>query len=156
MKNPQDMGIFQRMVSENFSHYRRDYAWAVSCLVLMAGITAFSAWLMGPVVKDVFYGNDMNQAVFLSCVVAAIFLVKGAVSYFQAVILNRIGNNMVARYQRRLFQHLLDLDVRFFAKQHSAPMVSRLNQNTVAVRDLLTTVELLRRRSERLRGMSPG
>lgn len=142
MKNPQDMGIFQRMVSENFSHYRRDYAWAVFCLVIMAGITAFSAWLMGPVVKDVFYGNDMNQAVFLSCVVAAIFLIKGAVSYFQAVILNRIGNNMVARYQRRLFQHLLDLDVRFFAKQHSATLVSQLNQNTVAVRDLLNTVVL--------------
>ncbi|EFL89140.1 lipid A export ATP-binding/permease protein MsbA [Ahrensia sp. R2A130] len=142
MKNPQDMGIFQRMVSENFSHYRRDYAWAVFCLVIMAGITAFSAWLMGPVVKDVFYGNDMNQAVFLSSVVAAIFLVKGAVSYFQAVILNRIGNNMVARYQRRLFQHLLDLDVKFFAKQHSVSLIAQLNQNTNAVRDLLNNVVL--------------
>ncbi|MEM1316903.1 MAG: ABC transporter ATP-binding protein [Pseudomonadota bacterium] len=136
------MGIFQRIASENFAHYRRDYAIAITCLVIMAGITAFSAWLMGPVVKDVFYGNDMNQAVFLSCVVAAIFLIKGAVSYFQAVILQRIGNNMVARYQRRIFRHLLDLDVNFFSKQHSATLVSRLNQNTSAVRDLLNTIVL--------------
>ncbi len=142
IKSPEDMGVFQRMAAENFRRYRRDYAIAIVCLLIIAGTTAFSAYLMGPIVKDVFYGNDLQQAVILALVVVGIFLLKGAVSYTQTVLLNKIGNNMVARYQRRIFTHLLDLDVKFFAKQHSATLVSQLNQNIIGVRDMLNTVVL--------------
>ena len=112
------------------------------CLLIIAGITAYSAWLMGPIVKDVFYGNDMNRALVLSATVVVIFIIKGFVSYLQSVMLNRIGNSMVARYQRRLFDHMLGLGVGFFNRQHSVELVSRLNQNIALVRDLLNTVVL--------------
>ena len=136
------MGVFQRMAMENFRIYRKDYAIACACLLVIAGTTAYSAWLMGPVVKDVFYGNDFDQAIVLSLTVVVIFLLKGGMTYLQTVILQRIGNGLVARYQRRLFDHLLDLDVRFFTRQHSATLVSRLNQNIIGVRDMLNTVVL--------------
>lgn len=142
LKSPEDMGVFQRMAMENFRIYRKDYAIACACLLVIAGTTAYSAWLMGPVVKDVFYGNDFDQAIVLSLTVVVIFLLKGGMTYLQTVILQRIGNGLVARYQRRLFDHLLDLDVRFFTRQHSATLVSRLNQNIIGVRDMLNTVVL--------------
>ena len=142
MKSPEDAGVFQRMASENFKRYRADYLHAIVCLLIVAGITAYSAWLMGPIVKDVFYGNDFNQALWLSGTVIVIFLVKGFATYRQTVIMQRIGNNMVARYQRRLFDHLLNLDVGFFASQHSVALVSRLNQNVLGVRDMLNNVVL--------------
>ncbi len=130
------------MASENFKRYRADYIQAIVCLLIIAGITAYSAWLMGPIVKDVFYGNNFDQAIWLSGIVILIFLVKGFVTYRQNVIMQRIGNNMVARYQRRLFDHLLNLDVGFFASQHSVALVSRLNQNVLGVRDMLNNVVL--------------
>jgi ATP-binding cassette subfamily B protein len=142
LKSPDDAGVFQRMASENFKRYRADYIQAIVCLLIIAGITAYSAWLMGPIVKDVFYGNDFDQAIWLSGIVVLIFLVKGFVTYRQNVIMQRIGNNMVARYQRRLFDHLLNLDVGFFASQHSVALVSKLNQNVLGVRDMLNNVVL--------------
>ncbi len=142
LKSPDDAGVFQRMASENFKRYRAEYVQAIVCLLIIAGITAYSAWLMGPIVKDVFYGNDLNQALWLSGTVIVIFLIKGFVTYRQNVIMQRIGNNMVARYQRRLFDHLLNLDVGFFASQHSVALVSRLNQNVLGVRDMLNNVVL--------------
>ena len=142
LKSPDDSGVFQRMASENFKRYRADYVQAIICMLIIAGVTAYSAWLMGPIVKDVFYGNDMNQAIWLSLVVIGIFLVKGFVTYRQTVIMQRIGNNMVARYQRRLFDHLLNLNVGFFASRHSVALVSQLNQNVLGVRDMLNNVVL--------------
>lgn len=130
------------MAQDNFSQYRRDYAVAIVCLLIIAGTTAFSAWLMGPIVKDVFYGSDFNQAIILATIVVGVFLLKGFVTYWQTFLLNRIGNNMVARYQRRLFDHMLNLDVGFFAGQHSATLVSRLNQNIIGVRDMLNQLVL--------------
>ena len=142
LKTPEDSSVFRRMAQENFRVYRKDYAIAICCLLVIAGTTAYSAWLMGPVVKDVFYGNDMNRALVLSLTVVAIFVLKGGLTYLQSVILERIGNNLVARYQRRIFDHLLNLDVGFFAKQHSAGLVARINGNISAVRGLLNTVIL--------------
>ena len=142
VKNEEEVGVFKRMASENFRIYKKEYAIAIVCLLIIAATTAFSAWLMGPVVKDVFYGNDMQQAIKLSLVVVGIFLLKGAVTYWQSVILNRIGNSLVARYQRRLFSHMLNLGVGFFDRQHSVDLISRLNQNIMGVRDMLNTVVL--------------
>ncbi len=142
LKTPDEAGVFRRMAVENFGIYKRQYAIACVCLLIIAGTTAYSAYIMGPIVKDVFYGNDLNRAIVLSTIIVCIFLVKGFVTYIQTVILNKIGNNIVARYQRRIFDHLLNLDVAFFSRQHSATLVSQLNQNVIGVRDMLNTVIL--------------
>ncbi|MEL6968450.1 MAG: ABC transporter ATP-binding protein [Pseudomonadota bacterium] len=136
------MSIVTRMLSENFRIHRSRYILAIIFMVITACITAFSAWLMGPIVKDVFYGNDINQAFMLSAVVVGVFLAKGVLTYFQTVILNQIGNNIVARYQRRVFDHLMKLDVGYFGKQHSVMLISRINANITAVRNLLNTLVL--------------
>lgn len=130
------------MAAEIIPRYRKEYIIAIVCLLIIAAITAFSAWLMGPIVKDVFYGNDMDQALFLAAVVVGIFLLKGIVSYFQSVILSRIGNSLVASYQRRLFDHMLSLGVGFFNRRHSVDMITRIQQNIFGVRDLINTVIL--------------
>ena len=137
-----EAGVLSRMVRENFSAYRRDYIIAIIALTIIAGTTAFSAWLMGPIVEDVFLGGDLGKAYMLSAIVVGVFLLKGAMTYVQSVTLNRIGNNMVARFQRRVFAHLLSLGVGFFAGQHSASLVARLNQNIAAVRDMLNVIVL--------------
>ncbi|MEO0547223.1 MAG: ABC transporter ATP-binding protein [Pseudomonadota bacterium] len=142
IRSPAEMGIVTRMLSENFRVHRTQYIVAITFMIITAGITAFSAWLMGPIVKDVFYGNDVNQAFFLAGVVIAVFLLKGFLTYFQTVILSRIGNNIVARYQRRVFDHLMNLDVSYFGKQHSVMLISRINANIFAVRSMLNTLIL--------------
>lgn len=142
VKSDDGIGIVSRMAAEIIPRYRKEYAIAIVCLLIIAGITAFSAWLMGPIVKDVFYGNDMDQALFLAAIVVGVFLVKGFVSYVQSVILNRIGNSLVASYQRRLFDHMLSLGVGFFNHRHSVDMITRIQQNIFGVRDLINTVIL--------------
>ncbi|MEO1398124.1 MAG: ABC transporter transmembrane domain-containing protein, partial [Pseudomonadota bacterium] len=142
IRSPDEMGVVTRMLSENFRVHRMQYVIAIGFMVMTAGITAFSAWLMGPIVKDVFYGNDVSQAFLLSGVVVVIFLFKGLLTYFQTIILSRIGNNIVARYQRRVFDHLMQLDVSYFGKQHSVMLISRINSNIFAVRGMLNTLIL--------------
>lgn len=142
VKSDDGIGIVSRMAAEIIPRYRKEYAIAIFCLLIIAGTTAFSAWLMGPIVKDVFYGNDMDQALFLAAIVVGVFLVKGFVSYVQSVILNRIGNSLVASYQRQLFDHMLSLGVGFFNHRHSVDMITRIQQNIFGVRDLINTVIL--------------
>jgi ATP-binding cassette, subfamily B, bacterial MsbA len=53
------------------------------------------------------------------------------------VILASIGNNLVARYQKRLFAHLLRLGLDFFNETRSGRLAARINENVLGIRDML-------------------
>ena len=56
----------------------------------------------------------------------------------QAILLQRIGNDIVARYQKRVFAKLLDLGVNFFSDARSGALAARINQNIGGIRDILS------------------
>ena len=129
--------LLKRVFAENGRDYAGQYAVAIGCLVVVSAATAFLAWIMRDVIDRIFV--DQNRAVLFSLplVVFLAFLVRGVASYFQGVILARIGNNIVARYQRRIFRHLTELSVDFFGENRSAHLAARINQNVSGIRDTL-------------------
>lgn len=129
--------LLKRVFAENGRDYLGQYAVAVACLVVVSAATAFLAWIMRDVIDEIFV--EQNRAILftLPLAVFASFLVRGIATYFQGVILSRIGNNIVARYQRRLFAHLTELSVDFFGENRSAHLAARINQNVSGVRDTL-------------------
>ncbi|MBB3949148.1 ABC transporter ATP-binding protein [Aureimonas jatrophae] len=129
--------VLRRVIAENGRAHLRGYAVAVVCLVLVALSTAFLAWIMRDVIDQIFVAG--NRAVLFSLPVAVFlsFLVRGFATYGQGVILARIGNDVVARYQRRLFEHLTSLSVGYFNRTRSAQLAARINQNVSGVRDTL-------------------
>ena len=66
-----------------------------------------------------------------------IFLVKGLSEYGSKVILSRIGNNIVARQQRRLGDHLLDQSLAFFVHFPSSELLTRVSQAAAAAREVM-------------------
>ncbi|WP_246160150.1 ABC transporter ATP-binding protein [Aureimonas fodinaquatilis] len=129
--------LLKRVLAENGRDHIKGYAVAIVCLVMVALTTAFLAWIMRDVIDDIFV--DRNPAMLLSLPLAVFvtFLIRGIATYFQGVILARIGNDVVARYQQRLFRHLTELSVDFFGENRSAQLAARINQNVTGVRDTL-------------------
>ena len=131
------LGLLKRILQENGRLFIREYAVAVVCLVLVAGTTAFMAWIMRDVIDEIFVQGNRAAIVSLPIVIFLAFAIRGAASYGQGVLLARIGNNIVARYQRRLFTHLTELSVDFFSENRSAHLAARINQNVSGIRDTL-------------------
>ncbi|NKF32984.1 ABC transporter ATP-binding protein, partial [Pseudomonas sp. BGM005] len=46
-------------------------------------------------------------------------------------------NDIVARYQRRLYAHLMTLSVGFFSEARSAHIAAQVSQNVSGIRDVL-------------------
>ena len=65
------------------------------------------------------------------------FFLRGIATYGQAVALGKISNNVVARYQRRLYSHLMNLSVGFLGEKRSAHLAAQIGQNTTGIRDVL-------------------
>lgn len=129
--------ILKRIIAENGRDHVRGYAFAILCLATVALTTAFTAWIMEAVVNEAF-ANRRADIVWLIC--GSIFLaftLRGLATYGQAVTLSKIGNNIVARYQRRLFSHLMSLSLGFFSEARSAHLAAQISQNVNGVRDVL-------------------
>jgi ATP-binding cassette subfamily B protein len=132
------IAILRRILSENGRDYVGTYALTVVCLLAVAGSTAFSAWIMRDVIDKVFYKQRYDLLWLICGGVAVAFTVRGVAGYFQSVLLAKVGNNLVARYQRRMFDHLMRLDISYFTAMRSGQLAARIKQNVSGVRDLLS------------------
>lgn len=131
------VAVIRRILAENGREYTWHYVTAVICLVAVAATTAFTAWIMRDVIDEIFYRQRGDLIVLICLAIMAAFVIRGVATYGQAVILAKIGNNLVARYQRRIFDHLMKLGVGFFNDTRSGRLAAQINENVTGIRDLL-------------------
>ncbi|MDQ0318416.1 ATP-binding cassette subfamily B protein [Pararhizobium capsulatum DSM 1112] len=129
--------VLKRVIRENGRAHLKGYAFAVFCLIVMAATTAFSAWIMESVVNEAFANKRADMVLVICGAIFAAFVLRGFATYGQAVSLSKIGNNIVASYQRRLYSHLMALSVGFFSDTRSARISAQISQNVSGIRDVL-------------------
>jgi ATP-binding cassette subfamily B protein len=131
------VAVIRRILAENGREYAWYYALAILCLVLVAATTAFTAWIMRDVIDEIFYRQRSDLILLICATIMAAFVIRGLASYGQAVTLAKIGNNLVARYQRRIFDHVMKLGVGYFNDTRSGRLAAQINENVNGIRDLL-------------------
>ena len=150
-----DFAVLKRLVAENMRLFAPQYAVALVLMAVTAAATALSAWFIKDLVNKVFLERDAATMVFICGSVFALYTAKGLATYGQEVLLSRIGNNIVARTQKRIFEAILSQDMAFFQRTESSDLVTRITYNANAAssalnliatslgRDLFTIVGLL-------------
>nr|WP_165216186.1 ABC transporter ATP-binding protein [Allorhizobium pseudoryzae] len=129
--------VLKRIIAENGREHIGGYAFAILCLVIVALSTAFTAWIMESVVNEAFANKRADLVWIICATIFLAFLMRGLATYGQAVTLSKIGNNIVAQYQRRLYSHLMTLSVGFFNESRSAHLAAQISQNVNGIRDVL-------------------
>lgn len=134
--------VLWRLVREHARAYAPRYAVAFVLMAIVAGCTAFSAYMVKDIINLIFVEQSRTALMWVPPAIAAIFIVKGLAAYFQEVTLARIGNRMVAETQRRLFHHILKMDIGFFERFPSSDLITRISHNAAAARQMLDLVAL--------------
>ena len=147
--------LLLRLLRENVHHYKGTLALALFFMGLMAGSTALNAWLMKPVVNEVFIGRNEQMLWLVAGGVFATFAVKGIANYAQQVLMSFVGFRIIADNQNKLYAHLAHMPLDFFHNQATGGLLTRftvdINSMRVAVsnaltsfgKDLLTLIGLL-------------
>lgn len=134
------LSLIRRAFSENFRRHLGRYLIAFTFMAVVAASTAITAWLIKDFVNQVFIGKDPRLLWILVAAVLGLAIAKGAGAYFSEVALSSIGNAIIAASQRRMFAHILDLDVAHFTQTRSSEMIARISQNATDTRDLLQVI----------------
>ena len=139
---PSITDLLKRLVREHGREYAPQYAMAIACMVVVAGATSASAYIMKHVIDTIFVHQNRAALTGITFAIVAIFMVKGLAAYASEVVLGTIGNRLVAQTQKRMFNHLLKVDVSFFQAFSSSDLVTRIVNNATATRDVLNMVSM--------------
>lgn len=136
--------LIRRLVREYGAKHWKSYALAFVFMAITAGGTALIAYLMGTIVNKAYVDRSFHAIVVIGIITIVIFCARGAATYFQAVILSRIGNAVIAENQRKLFDRLLQQNLGFFSERHSSEFLHRLatgaNSATQVLNLLITAI----------------
>lgn len=135
--------IVKRVIRENWRIYFRQYLIAGLLLGLVAASTAFTAYIIKNITNDVFVRQDLQAAYTIALAIFVVFTIRGFATYGYMYILGKIGNSIVARYQRRIFQHLLKLGIQFHKSNRSAYLIGQINQNILGMRTMMNDVVIV-------------
>src|SRR6202163_3769636 len=129
--------LIRRLVAEQGLLYWRRYLLAFALMAIAAATTAGSAYMLGEVINKAYVDKDVRGIAILSLVTIVIFTVKGAATYGHTVILQQIGNAILANNQRALFAKLMSENIAFFSERHSSEFLARLTAGATSVTQVL-------------------
>ena len=136
--------LVKRLLKESVRPYLKWIGFALVGMVFVAGATAASAWLMKPVINDVFVAKNKEFLLPISIAVLVTFAIKGFANYAQSVIMHYVGQRIITDTQHRLYGHLTRMDLGFFHQTPTGNLISRftvdINMMRAAVSNALTGI----------------
>ncbi|WP_421414420.1 ABC transporter ATP-binding protein [Agrobacterium tumefaciens] len=135
-----DKKLLARLFKENFKKHVGWYSAAIAAMVVVAGTTSLSAWIMRDIVNSVYLKQGFDVVLKIAFAVATIFIVKGLATFVQSYYLSKAGNSIVAEQQRKIYDRLLKQGVSFFQNLPSSELLIRVTYNAQAARSVIDTI----------------
>ena len=142
--------LLKRLINNYVKKHYKKLFFALLCMVVVSATTAIHAWMMQPVLDDIFLNKNSKMLFLLPIAIILISVFKGIASYFQSILMNFIGFRIVADVQTEMFSSIIKCDLSFFSETNSGTLISRFiadvgsltrgvhNVITNIVKDLLT------------------
>jgi ABC-type multidrug transport system fused ATPase/permease subunit len=118
--------LIRRLLLEHGSNHWRRYVLSLAMMAVGAGCTAGMAFIIGPGIDQAYTVRNFTGVALVGAALVVLFSVKGLATYGQAVTMARIGNDIIAGNQRRMFDKLLAQDAAFYADRHSSEFAARI------------------------------
>lgn len=113
---------------------------ATVCLLIVAGTTAVSAYLIKPALDDVFISKDARMLKVIPAAVIIVYFLRGLGLYGQEYLMSHVGQNIIRRLRNRLYDHIQDLPLSFFHKEKTGTLMSRITNDVNTIKSMVSSV----------------
>ena len=103
--------------------------WAMICMIMVAGLTSLMAFMVKPVMDEIFVDKRLDMLKLLPPAIFLLFLVKGAFTFGSTYLMNFVGQKIVADLRDTLYAHLQALSLSFFDRNQSGVLISRITND---------------------------
>ena len=133
----------RRLMARIYRDYLRPHLGAfliaMACAAIVGGLSGLLSSQLEPMVRLGIEGRDPHALWFVPLTIVAIGLVRGLCQLIQAVLTNRIGNQLVADIQVKLFGHFVRSDLARLRTAHTGAYVSSVLYDAGLIREAATS-----------------
>jgi subfamily B ATP-binding cassette protein MsbA len=118
------------MITQRLLHLVKPY-WlkltgAMLCMLVVAAVTALMAYLVKPVLDDIFFQKKASTLSLLPPLIILIYIIKGVFAYGQSYLMSFVGQKIVANLREQLYAHLQKLSLSYFDRTPTGMLMSRI------------------------------
>ncbi|MCW7754210.1 ABC transporter transmembrane domain-containing protein [Desulfobotulus sp. H1] len=113
---------------------------AMLSMFLVSLTTVASAWLIKPVLDDIFLERDMVKLYMIPIAVLVVFVIRGIGMYGQEFFLNYVGQIIIRHFRNALYDRIVDLPLRFFQSERTGVLMSRITNDVNLIRNMVSNV----------------
>lgn len=132
--------LLSRLFTEHVKSKLSTIFCAIACMIIVALTTAASAWMMQPVLDEIFLKKDHTMLYLVPLAVVLNAIIKCVATFYQSTTLKIIGQKILTEVQLRLYAHLIYADMKFLADYPSGNLISRFTNDINAMRKTITDV----------------
>ncbi len=97
--------------------YKGWLATAMVCMVIAASMAGAQAYMVKPLLDEVFFKQDRTMLLLVPLLILGIFLVKGLFSYVYNYLLAKVGQSVILDLRNILYNHIQSMPLSFFHKK---------------------------------------
>ena len=141
------MGVMHKIVlKERHRHLigmvRKNWmrlAAAMGCMLVIAVTTSATAFLVKPVLDDIFFNRDQKMLMMIPMAVVVIYFLRGIGTYGQDYLMNYAGENVIRQLRNTLYNRIQDLSLSFFQEEKTGVLMSRITNDVNIIKDMVST-----------------
>lgn len=129
-----------------YKNYIRKFIYAFIGMTLVALGTSGTAYIIKPVLDDIFINKDLDMLYLLPWLVVALYFAKGFGKYIQVYYISYIGQDIIRIVRDKLLAHIISLDISFFHSKHGGVLISRITNDINRIQNAISNniAELIR------------
>ena len=122
------MDIFKRILKLAKPHTAK-FSLAMICMLVVGATTSSLAFLVKPTLDEIFLKKNGTMLMWIPLAVVGVYVAKGTCSYFQTVLMNFIGQRIVADLRETLYRKIQTQSLAFFTKNPTGTLMSRITND---------------------------
>jgi subfamily B ATP-binding cassette protein MsbA len=120
--------VFKRLLKLAKPHAVRFFI-ALLCMLVVGVTTSALAFLVKPALDEIFLKKNSAMLKWIPLAVVGIYFTKGLCSYIQTVLMNFIGQRIVADLRATLYRKIQTQSLAFFTKNPTGILMSRITND---------------------------
>lgn len=118
--------------------YRKYILLSVVCMIGFSAFTALTAYLIKPVMDDVFFNREIRKLFIIPVFILVVFFIKGLFQWGSDYFLQAAGLSIVSDLRSRLFSHITFMPLSFFDKQSGGELLSRITSDVQEIQEAVS------------------
>lgn len=126
-------------LSPYIKEYKLYLFYSVVGTILVSGASAASAYLVKPVLDEIFIKKDVAMLHILPFLVVLAYFAKGFGAWIQTYFMNYVGQDIVRRLKEILLDKILTFEMEFFNRYRKGELISRITSDIGAVQNAVSS-----------------